>query len=181
MTRPHINLRLVDAAGNLHHFSLNPPILSLYRGTLRGLETVILIVCECLCVDDVTLGGTMAQVLIVDEHAAFRQPLAFLFNREPDLTVVAQTGSVAEGRRMLEEVDIAVVDLDLPDGKGMELVREMRTERPHTCVLALTHSGPQDDRARDVEVGTCAILGKSAGLDEIMHTMAQLCMGMDDC
>src|SRR5919199_1172258 len=169
MTRPHINLRLVDAAGNLHHFSLNPPILSLYRGTLRGLETIILIVCESLCADDVTLGGTMAQVLIVDEHAAFRQPLAFLFNREPDLTVVAQTGSVAEGRRMLEEVDIAVVDLDLPDGKGVELVREVCTARPHTRVLALTSSKVQDGRARAVNGGTVEILGKSVGLDEIMH------------
>ncbi|HZB96039.1 MAG TPA: response regulator transcription factor [Herpetosiphonaceae bacterium] len=123
----------------------------------------------------------MAHVLIVDEHAAFRQPLAFLFNREPDLAVVAQTGSVAEGRRLLEEVDIAVVDLDLADGKGVELVREAYAASPPTRVLALTNSSTQDDRARDVEVGTCAILGKSVGLDEIMHTMAQLCMGMDDC
>ena len=117
----------------------------------------------------------MAHVLIVDEHAAFRQPLAFLFNREPDLTVVAQTGSVAEGRRLLEEVDIAVVDLDLADGKGVELVREMCTARPRTCVLALTSSGAQDERAGAVEAGTVEILGKSVGLDEIMRTMAQLC------
>jgi DNA-binding NarL/FixJ family response regulator len=123
----------------------------------------------------------MAHVLIVDEHAAFRQPLAFLFNCEPDLTVVAQTGSVAEGRRLLEEVDIAVVDLDLPDGKGVELVREAHAASPPTRVLALTNSSTQDDHTRDVEAGTVEILGKSVGLDEIMHTMAQLCTGVDGC
>ena len=123
----------------------------------------------------------MAHVLIVDEHAAFRQPLAFLFNRQPDLTVVAQTGSVAEGRRLLEEVDIAVVDLDLPDGKGVELVHEAHAAHPPTRVLALTNNSTQDERAREVEAGTVEILGKSVGLDEIMHTMAQLCTGVDGC
>jgi DNA-binding NarL/FixJ family response regulator len=127
---------------------------------------------------DEDLEGSMAHVLIVDDHAAFRQPLAFLFNCEPDLTVVAQTGSADEGRRLLEGVDIAVVDLDLPDGTGVDLVREMRTERPHTCVLALTNSGSQDDCAKAMDAGTVKILGKSVGLDEIMRSMARLCRGV---
>ena len=123
----------------------------------------------------------MAHVMIVDEHAAFRQPLAFLLNREPDLTVVAQTASAAEGRRLLDEVDMAVVDLDLPDGKGVELMYEAYAASPPTRVLALTNSRTADDRARDVKAGAVEILGKSVGLDEIMHTMAQLCIGVDDC
>jgi hypothetical protein len=48
-------------------------------------------------------------------------------------------------------------------------------------VLALTNSSTQDDRARDVTDGTVEVLGKSVGLDEIMHTMAQLCTGVDGC
>ncbi len=60
----------------------------------------------------------MNRVLLVDDHATFREPLAFMLNREPEFEVVAQVGSLAEARRALEGIDLAVVDLDLPDGNG---------------------------------------------------------------
>ena len=56
----------------------------------------------------------MIRVLLIDDHASFRQPLAFMMNLEPDMQVVAQAGSLAEARRVLKDVDVAVVDLDLP-------------------------------------------------------------------
>ena len=64
----------------------------------------------------------MNRVLLVDDHAPFREMLAFVFEREPEFEVVGQAGSLAEARLMLEGVDLAVVDLDLPDGTGMDLM-----------------------------------------------------------
>ena len=62
------------------------------------------------------------QVMIVDDHDTFREPLAFMLERESDLTVVAQPRSLAEAREVLEgaelAVDVAIVDLNLPDGSG---------------------------------------------------------------
>ena len=69
----------------------------------------------------------MIRVLLVDDHTAFRQPLA----REPDISVVGQAGTLAAARRLLEGIDVAIVDLDLPDGNGLELVREVRAPNPH--------------------------------------------------
>ncbi len=62
----------------------------------------------------------MIRVLLVEDHAAFREALAFLLNREPDLEVAAQAGSLAEARKALPQggFDVAVVDLGLPDGDG---------------------------------------------------------------
>ena len=68
----------------------------------------------------------MNRVLLVDDHAAFREPLAFMFDQEPDFEVVAQAGSLAEARRVLDGIDLAVVDLSLPDGNGTELIGELR-------------------------------------------------------
>lgn len=62
----------------------------------------------------------MNRVLLVEDHAAFREPLSFMFDREPDFEVVAQAGSIFEANQMLEDIDLAVVDRQMPEMDGME-------------------------------------------------------------
>jgi DNA-binding NarL/FixJ family response regulator len=59
----------------------------------------------------------MALILFVEYHATFRQAASYLMDREPDLEVVAQGGSVAEGREQMARggIDAAIVDIPLPD------------------------------------------------------------------
>ena len=67
------------------------------------------------------------RIMLVEYHAAFRQSVGFLLGREPDLEVVAQAGSLAQARQMLDtRLDVAVLDLSLPDGDGRELIGELR-------------------------------------------------------
>ena len=82
----------------------------------------------------------MIRVLLVEDHAAFRGALAFLLGREPDLEVVAQAGSLAEAREVLDgRFDVAVVDLvALPDGDGSELIGELHRANPGVSVLVLS-------------------------------------------
>ena len=70
--------------------------------------------------------------MIVEDHLSFRQSVAFLLSREPDLEVVAQAGSLTEAREVLVEghLDVAVLDLGLPDGDGRELFGELRRTNP---------------------------------------------------
>ena len=73
------------------------------------------------------------RVLLVEDHLSFRQSLTFLLGREPDLAVVGEAGSVAGARRALADladVDVALVDLALPDGDGADLIRELRGADP---------------------------------------------------
>ena len=68
------------------------------------------------------------RLLLVDDHASSREPLAILLDREPDFTVVGQTGSLAEARQLMSAglaVDIALVDLDLGDGSGVALIHDL--------------------------------------------------------
>ena len=81
----------------------------------------------------------MIRVLLVKDHAAFHGALAFLLGREPDLEVVAQAGSLAEAREALDgRLNVAVVDLALPDGDGSELIGELRRAHPGVSVLVLS-------------------------------------------
>lgn len=119
----------------------------------------------------------MTRVLLVEDHAAFRQPLAFILDREEGLTVVGQAGSLAEARRQLTGVDVAVVDLNLPDGSGVDLVHELRSVNPESMVLVLTGSVNPGDYARAVEAGAAGVLHKSAGLSEIIRAIHRLAAG----
>jgi DNA-binding NarL/FixJ family response regulator len=77
--------------------------------------------------------------MLVEDHIAFREALAFVLAHEPDLEVVAQAGSLAEAREMLEErPDVAVIDLALPDGDGSELFGELRRSNPGISVVVLS-------------------------------------------
>ena len=119
----------------------------------------------------------MTRILLVDDHTSFRQPLAFMMGLEPELEVVAQAGSLAEARRVLAGVDVAVVDLDLPDGNGVDLVRELRATNPHGMTLVLTASHDRLQYARSVEAGAAGVMNKSAGLQEIIEAVRRLSEG----
>ena len=115
----------------------------------------------------------MIRVLVVDDHSSFRQPLAFMLGYQPDITVVGQAGSLAEARRLLAEVDVdvAVVDLNLPDGHGADLIRDLRAVNPAGMILVLTASMIDRDYAEAVEAGASGVLHKSAGIEEIIKAV----------
>src|SRR5215208_1399652 len=81
----------------------------------------------------------IVRVMLVEDHVAFRQSLASLLGREPDLEVVAQVGSLAQARQMLHTpLDVAVLDLALPDGDGRDLIDELRRRNAGISILILT-------------------------------------------
>ena len=103
----------------------------------------------------------MIRVLLVEDHAAFRQALAFLLGGEPDMEVVAQAGSLAEAREAIDRaLDVAVIDLGLPDGNGGELIGELRRASPGVAVLVLS-AAVGSGRLEDVRTaGADAVLAK---------------------
>jgi len=116
-------------------------------------------------------------VLLVDDHATFREPLAFMFNREPEFEVIAEAGSLAEAKDMLEGIDLAVVDLDLPDGDGTQLIGDLRAANPHGAVLVLTASADRESYARAVEAGAAGVLHKSVRIKEVVDAARRLVSG----
>lgn len=116
----------------------------------------------------------MVRVLLVDDHAAFREPLSFMFDREPEFVVVGQADSLAEARKILNGADVAVVDLDLPDGNGAELIGELRAANPQGVVLILTASADRGAYARAVEAGAAGVLHKSVRIKDVIDAVRRL-------
>jgi DNA-binding NarL/FixJ family response regulator len=123
----------------------------------------------------------MHHILLVDDHASFRQTLAFVFDQQPDIEVVAQAGSLAEVRRALEglenEPDLGIIDLTLPDGEGTELIKDLREANEDFAALLLTASLDRTDHARAVEAGAAGVVHKSADVDEILDATRRISEG----
>lgn len=113
----------------------------------------------------------MTRVMLVEDHDPFRQAIALILNREPGIEVVAQAGTLEGARRLLAEqdVDVAVVDLRLPDGDGNDLIREFKEGNPRASVLVLSMSPGEAE-----EVGADEVLAKDSLFEEIVGTIRRL-------
>ncbi len=123
----------------------------------------------------------MLRLLLVEDHAAFRSALALLLDLRPGMKVVAQCGSLAGcralGGGLLRTVDVALVDLKLPDGQGTELVAVLRGANPSARVLVLTVSIEPGLEGRMAEAGADGVLNKTAAFSEIASEVARLGTG----
>lgn len=121
------------------------------------------------------------RVMLVDDHASFREPLAFMLAREPDLNVVGQANTLAEAREILSDeqtaVDVAIVDLDLPDGSGIEFIAELRRVQPRALVLVLSAASERILLARTIEAGASGVMHKSSSLEDIIEAVRSLRTG----
>jgi len=80
------------------------------------------------------------RVFLVDDHEIVRRGIADLLDDEPDLLVCGEAASAAEAlaRIPASRPDVAVLDVRLPDGNGVELCRELRARTPELHCLMLT-------------------------------------------
>lgn len=121
------------------------------------------------------------RILLVEDHASFRQALAFMFDREQEFDVVGQAGSLAEARERMGElsggVDVAVVDLGLPDGDGFELIEAFSSGNSKITTLVLSASLEPARFARAVEAGASGVLHKAAAISEIVEAVRRLRAG----
>ena len=80
------------------------------------------------------------RVFLVDDHEIVRRGIADLLDREADLEVVGEAGDAthALGRIAATMPDVAILDVRLPDGDGIELCREVRSRHPEVRCLMLT-------------------------------------------
>lgn len=81
----------------------------------------------------------MIELLLVDDHEIVRRGLRELLDAEDDIRVVAEAGSVEAALAVdLTGLDVAVLDVRLPDGSGVDLCRQLRAVRPDLGCLMLT-------------------------------------------
>jgi DNA-binding NarL/FixJ family response regulator len=117
----------------------------------------------------------IVRIMLVEDHAAFRQSLAALLSQEPDLEVVAQAGSLAQARQIIDTpLDVALLDLSLPDGDGRDLIGELRRRNADISVLVLTVMLGPGHLEEVLKAGADAVLHKVASPTAIVEEVRRL-------
>ena len=118
----------------------------------------------------------MALILFVEYHSAFREAASYVMDKEPDLEVVAQGGSVTEGRQKMAEggIDAAIVDIPLPDEGAPEMVRDLYEANPSIPVLVMTALEDPAVYEEMLRAGASEVLAKDIPFREVLAAVRRL-------
>lgn len=117
--------------------------------------------------------------MIVDDHEIVRHGLAAVLDRAPNLTVVAEAGSVADAARRaaLIKPAVIVVDVRLPDGNGIDLVRRLRPVLPDARFVILSSIEEDGAVADAYDAGASAYLVKTVRGTEVVKAVQDVAAG----
>jgi DNA-binding NarL/FixJ family response regulator len=81
-----------------------------------------------------------AKILLVDDHPLVREWLATLINQQPDLEICGETDSAPAALQMIGQVnpEIAIVDISMERGSGIELIKDIKANYPNVMVIVLS-------------------------------------------
>lgn len=119
----------------------------------------------------------MKHIMLVEDNLLFAENFAWLLEALPNLQIeVLTVGSLAEARERLAEggIDAALVDLELPDGEGASLIREMSSAVPRVPSVALTAHVDRDRSAEVRRAGAEGLVDKLGSMEEIAGAIERL-------
>jgi DNA-binding NarL/FixJ family response regulator len=115
------------------------------------------------------------RVLLVDDHELIRQGLRRALEREPDFEVAGEAGSVAEAMSRIQDAspDVVIFDVRLPDGSGIDAVRQTRAAHPTLGLVVLTMYAGDDQLFAALDAGASAFVPKDAPAEEVLAAARQ--------
>jgi DNA-binding NarL/FixJ family response regulator len=115
-------------------------------------------------------------LLVVDDHVLFREGLARLLAAESDFNLVAQCSTGQEGVAVLQRqpVDVVLLDYDLGDTRGTDVLSQIRTIAPETKVLMLTAGVSESVAKQLISLGAAGIFLKQHSPNELGRCIRQV-------
>jgi DNA-binding NarL/FixJ family response regulator len=118
-------------------------------------------------------------VLIVDDHPMMRQGLAQLIDNEPDLKVVAEADTGGQGLDIVvaQKLDLALLDISLPDKNGLELIKDIRSVKADLPVLIVSMHDEALYAERVLRAGARGYIMKQEGGKKLLEAIRQVLGG----
>ena len=120
-----------------------------------------------------------ATVMVVEDDPAFLARFCRIVSQAPELSLLAAVGDLASARSTLQRMvpDVLLTDLGLPDGSGIDLIRETAARQPQTDIMVVTVFGDEEHVIASIEAGATGYILKDSLPEEFVALIAQLRAG----
>jgi DNA-binding NarL/FixJ family response regulator len=121
----------------------------------------------------------MANVFVVDDHPLVRDWLTALIEQQPGLKVCGCAATAAEARAGIESTrpDVAIVDISLPDGSGIDLMRALKAAQPKLAIISLSMHNERFYAERAMRAGARGYVMKSENARNIVTAIRHVLAG----
>ena len=123
--------------------------------------------------------STTVRVLIADDHSIFRQGLATIISRDPDMVVIAQAENGQQAIDLFREhqPDVTLMDLRMPEVEGVEAIIAIRDKFKSARIIVLTTYDSDEDIYRGLQAGAKGYLLKETEPDELLNAIRAIHRG----
>jgi DNA-binding NarL/FixJ family response regulator len=126
-----------------------------------------------------TVPGMTVRVFLLDDHEVVRRGVRSLIEVEGDLVVVGEAGTAAEALARIPPTkpDVAIIDVRLPDGNGVEVCREIRSRHPEIQCLVLTSFADDEALFDAIMAGAAGYLLKQIKENDLVDAIRRVASG----
>jgi DNA-binding NarL/FixJ family response regulator len=119
------------------------------------------------------------RILLIDDHTLFRESLVRLLEAEPDFQVVAHGATIAEALQLFSSttVDVILLDYDLGEEFGTDLLRELHTRKSSVRVLMVTAGMRDSVMLTAFNTGVAGVIFKHSGPGQLIEAIHKVAKG----
>ena len=120
------------------------------------------------------------RVFLLDDHELVRTGLRTLLDGESDMEVIGEAGTAEQGLQLIRELepDVAILDVRLPDGNGIEVCRDIQSTSPSIRCLMLTSYSDDDALFSSIMAGASGYVLKEVGSGDLLGDIRRVSQGM---
>lgn len=124
---------------------------------------------------------TKIRVLIADDHQMMLDGLRSVLSTEPDIAIVAEARNGAEvlDKIRFDEIDVAVIDISMPELDGYETALRMKQSHPHIKLLVLSFDKDEQVVLNMINAGVDGYVIKERGSEELVKAIRSLASGIE--
>ena len=121
----------------------------------------------------------MIRILVVDDHAVVRAGVQYFISQVPDMKIEGEAGTAQEAIRLIraQEFDIILLDINMPDKSGVEVLKQIKREKPDMPVLILSMHPESRYAVQILRSGASGYVQKEALADELVNAIKTILRG----
>src|SRR5262249_16275285 len=128
---------------------------------------------------DTSGASTVIRIVVADDHTIVREGLKQILGAQADLQVVAEASDGHEALRRVRELefDVLLLDMSMPGKSGVELIKQVKSEKPRLRILVLTMHEEHQYAVRAIRAGASGYLTKEGASSQLVTAIRKVASG----